>query len=126
MGSVTIGEVGSGVIKAKGIPLDVARESAEYQKVLGTLAKENVGKGGGFADRALITDAFFAKAEPGVIPRFVTSDTQAAKKLAGIATPKIDVNAIGGYSKLVEHYGTSGFNVVIEGRTLTVIPIPVP
>jgi hypothetical protein len=123
-GNITIGEVGSGVINVKGVPLEVARESAEYQKVLSTLAKEDVGAAKGFADRGLIADAFFAKTEPGAVSRLLTADQNAVKKLAGLATPKIDVNAIGGYPGLVKTYGTSGFTVTIEGRTLTIIPVP--
>jgi hypothetical protein len=124
VGNVTVGEIQSGALNVKGIPIEVTRESAEYQKVLGALARENVGKAGGFADRGLVADAFFARAEAGVIPRFLTADQNAVKKLAGMATPKIDINAIGGYPGLLKTYGTSGFNVTIEGRTLTVIPVP--
>jgi hypothetical protein len=122
--NVTVGEIQGGVLKVKGVPIEVARESAEYQKVLGALAKENVGKAQGFADRGLIADTFFAKAEATVVPRFLTADQQAVKKLAGMATPKIDINKIGGYPGLLRTYGTSGFNVTIEGRALTVIPVP--
>lgn len=124
VGNVTIGEVGSGAINVKGLPLDVARDSTAYKNVLAELERLNLGGGKGFPDRALVADAFFAKIEPGVVPRFLTADQNAVKKLAGIATPKIDVNAIGGYPGLLKTYGTSGFNVTIEGRTLTVIPVP--
>jgi hypothetical protein len=120
-GNVVIGEVGSGVINMKGVPLDVARGSAEYEKVLATLAKEKVGTAAGFADRAVIADAFLAKAEAGVTPRLLTADQQAVKKLAGIAG--IDVMKAGGYPGLLKTYGTTGFNVTIEGRTLTIIPV---
>lgn len=122
IGNVTVGEIQGGVLNVKGVPIEVARESAEYQKVLGALANEKVGKAQGFADRGLIADAFFAKTEAGMIPKFLTADKNIVKKLAGIA--KIDVNAIGGYPGLLKTYGTSGFNVTIEGRTLTVIPVP--
>ena len=88
--------------------------------MLGALAKEDVGKAAGFADRGLIADAFFAKTEPGLMPRFLTADQNAVKKLAGMA--KIDVGKIGGYPGLIRTYGTSGFTVTIEGRTLTVVP----
>jgi pretoxin HINT domain-containing protein len=123
-GNVTIGEIGSGVVNIKGLPIEVSRESAEYQKLLKTLATENVGKGKGFADRGLIADAFFAKTEQGVARRLLTADQQAVKSLASMATPKIDVLRSGGYDELVKKYGASGFNVTIEGRTLTVIPVP--
>lgn len=128
VGNATIGEVGSGVINVKGVPIEMARESAEYQKALKVLADGKVGKS---ADQGLIADAFFAKTEPGVSRAFHTSDKDAVKKLAGLATPKIDVNKIGGYLGLVKEYGPGGaksvgFTVTIEGRTLTVIPIPLP
>jgi hypothetical protein len=122
VGNVTVGEIAGGVLNVKGVPIEVARESAEYQKVLGALVKENLGKAKGFADRALIADAFFAKTEAGVIPRFLTSDRNVVNALARSA--KIDLNAIGGFPALLKKYGTSGFNVVIEGRILTVIPVP--
>lgn len=123
-GNVVIGEVGSGAINLKGVPLEVARDSAAYKQLLAELERLNVGGGKGVADRALVADAFFAKTEPGVVPRFVTSDPDVVKKLAGMATPKIDVNTIGGYPGLLKKYGSSGFDVTIEGRTLTVIPVP--
>jgi hypothetical protein len=126
--NLTIGEVGSGAVNMKGVPLEVARESADYQKVLDVLVKENVGRTGGFADRGLITDVFFAKSESGVIPRFLTADQPVVKKLAGLATPKIDVNSIGGYPGLLKKFGPGGgapgFNVTIGSRTITVIPVP--
>ncbi len=123
VGNVTVGEIQGGVLNVKGVPIDVARESAEYQKVLNALVTGNVGKGKGFADRGLIADAFFTKAEPGVVPRFLTSDSDAVKKLARMATPPIDVVKKGGFEGLIKEYGTSGFNVIIENRTLTVIPV---
>ena len=124
VGNVTVGEIQGGVLNVKGMPIEVARESAEYQKVLGALSGQKVGGAQRFADRGLIADAFFAKTEAGVVPRFVTADRPVVKKLAGMATPKIDVNAIGGYPGLLKQYGTSGFNIIIESRTLTIIPVP--
>lgn len=123
VGNATVGEIQGGVLTVKGVPIDVARESAEYQKVLNALVTGNVGKGKGFADRGLIADAFFAKTEPGVVPRFLTSDSGAVNKLAPMATPPIDVVKKGGFEGLIKDYGTSGFNVIIENRTLTVIPV---
>jgi hypothetical protein len=60
-----VGEIGSGMITAKGVPIEVARDSAEYQKVLAKLDALNLGGGKGAADRALVSDAFFAKTEAG-------------------------------------------------------------
>jgi hypothetical protein len=76
----------------------------------------------GFADQALVADAFFARTEPGVVPRFLTSDTNVVNKLARMAG--IEPNAVGGYRGLIERYGNTGFNVTVEGRTLDVIPVP--
>jgi len=124
--NVTVGEVGSGVINVKGVPISVARESSDYQKVLKALADKNVGGSGGFADRGLIADAIFAKVDPGVIPKLVTSDKNAVNKLAVIATTPIDVVKAGGYGGLVAKYGSTGFEVTIEGRKLMVVPLPLP
>jgi len=88
---------------------------------LNKLAAEKVGKAGGFADQALLADAFFAKTEPGVTARFLTADQVVVKKLAGIA--KISVVKEGGFAGLVAKYGISGFNVTVESRTITIIPI---
>jgi hypothetical protein len=120
--NVTVGEITGGVLNVKGVPIEVVRESAEYQRVLDALTKENVGKARGVPDRGLIADALFAKTEEGVIPRFLTGDKNVVNALARMA--KIDVDGIGGFPALLETYGTSGFNVVIEGRILAVIPVP--
>jgi hypothetical protein len=118
---VTVGEIPGDVLDVKGVPIEVARESSGYQTVLSALAKENVGRAQGFADRGLIADAIFAKADAGIIPKFLTGDINVVNALARMAN--IDVNAIGGFPALVKTYGTSGFNVVIEGRILAVIPV---
>jgi hypothetical protein len=81
-----------------------------------------VGKAQGFADRGLIADAFFAKTEAGVVPRFLTGDKNVVNALARMA--EMDVNAIGGFRTILKTYGALGFNVVIEGRILVVIPVP--
>jgi hypothetical protein len=44
------------------------------------------------------------------------------KKLAGIAG--MDLNEAGGFRRLLKTYGRTGFDVTIEGRTITVIPAP--
>lgn len=123
--NVTVGEIQGGVINVKGVPITVARESTDYQKVLKALADQKVGAGKGAADRGLIADAFFAKTDPGVVPRLVTGDTNAVKNLARIATPPIDVVKAGGYPGLAAHYGKTGFEVTIEGRKLLIVPLPV-
>jgi hypothetical protein len=102
VGNVTVGEIPGGVLDVRGVPIEVARESAEYQKVLGALAKANVGKAQGFADRGLIADAFFAKTEAGVVPRFLTGDKNVVNALARMA--EIDVNAIGGFRTILKTY----------------------
>ena len=124
--NVTVGEIKGGVINVKGVPISVARESSDYQKVLKALADQKVGTSGGFADRGLIADAIFAKADPGVIPKLVTGDKNAVKNLARMATTPIDVVKAGGYPGLAAKYGSTGFEVTIEGRKLMVVPLPVP
>ena len=124
--NVTVGEIKGGVVNVKGVPITVARESSDYQKVLKALADQKVGTAGGFADRGLIADAIFAKVEPGVIPKLVTGDKNAIKNLARMATPPIDVVKAGGYPGLAAKYGTTGFELTIEGHKLMVVPLPLP
>jgi hypothetical protein len=121
VGNVAVGESG-GKLALKGVPIDVLRDSAEYRKVLARLEAAKVGKPGGFADRALVADAFFSTTEPGVIAKFLTADTDVVRKLASIAG--LDVQKIGGFPGIVKMYGTTGFNVTIDSRTITVIPVP--
>lgn len=121
VGNVSVGETG-GALKLKGVPIDVMRDSPDYAKVLNRIAAENVGGPEGFADQALAADAFFARTEPGVTARFLTADKKVVNRLAAIA--KIDVQKLGGYKALIKQYGSTGFNVTIEGRTITVIPVP--
>jgi hypothetical protein len=121
VGNVSVGETG-GALKLKGVPIEVMRDSPDYAKVLNRVATENVGGPEGFADQALVADAFFARTEPGVTARFLTADKKVVNRLAAIA--KIDVQKLGGYKALVKQYGSAGFNVTIEGRTITVIPVP--
>ena len=119
-GNIVVGEVGSGaIVGVKGLPITVARESADYQKVLTRLESLNVGAGKGAADRALVADAFFAKADVGVTPTFLTGDKAIYNKLATAAG--IDVSKLGG--KTLFDFTGGGFNVTIEGHTLRVIPI---
>lgn len=122
--NVTVGEVKGGVINIKGIPLEVARNSTEYQKVLAALAREKVGTAAGFADRGVIADALFAKTEPNVVPQLLTGDVNAVKALFRMSGG--DVVKAGGYQGLVKTYGSTGFEVAIEGRKLRIVPMPKP
>ena len=117
--NVTVGEIEGGKLAMRGIPLDIVRESPPYRSMLGKLDSLNVGGGKGFADRAIVADAFFASAEPGTIPRFVTGDEAVFKKLARAAG--IDPAKLGG--KTLPELYPAGFDVTIDGRTLKVIPL---
>jgi hypothetical protein len=119
VGNITIGEVGSGSIRAKGLPIDVARDSDPYKQVLAELERMNVGGGNGAADRALVADAFFAKTEPGVVPRFATADPDIYNKLA--RAKGIDPRRLGGKTLSQLHPG--GFEVTVAGQKLHVVPI---
>lgn len=120
LGNVAVGETG-GSLKLRGVPLSALRDSPEYERVLNRLVAEKVGKDTGFADQALLADAFFAKTDPGVLARFVTADQVAVKKLAGIGG--LNVVKEGGFPGLVKKFGNSGFPVTIESRTILVIPV---
>ena len=119
VGNVTIGEVGSKVVKVKGLPLEVARDSAAYRKVLAELERLNLGGSKGAADRALVADVFFAKTEPGVVPQFATADKNVFNKLATEAG--IDLRHMGGKKLSELHPG--GFDVSIAGQKLHVVTI---
>lgn len=121
IGNVTVGEAG-GILNLKGVPIDVLRDSPEYTKVLNRLADAKVGKATGFADQALVADAFFATTEGGAPARFLTSDIDVVNKLARLTG--IEPGKVGGFPGLLKRYGATGFGVTIEGRTITVIPVP--
>jgi hypothetical protein len=121
IGNVTVGEAG-GALNLKGVPIDVLRDSPEYTKVLNKLADANVGKATGFADQALVADAFFATTEGGTPARFLTSDADVVNKLARLAG--IEPGKVGGFPGLLKRYGATGFAVTIEGRTIMVVPVP--
>src|SRR5699024_4382754 len=114
----------AGAITVTGVPIDVMRSSPAYQRLLAALDAQGLGGAGGkgVADRGLVADAFFATTDPGITPRLLSSDTRVVNKLARMAS--IDVDGIGGFDGLVARYGTTGFTVALEGRTLTVIPVP--
>lgn len=121
IGNLTVGETGA-TLSFKGLPIDVARDSPEYTVILNELAARNVGGKSGHADQALVADAFFARTDPGVTPRFVTADGDVINKLARIAG--IDPEKLGGARGLVKRYGSTGFDVTIAQRTIKVIPVP--
>jgi hypothetical protein len=120
VGNVTVGEAPN--IGLKGVPLNVARESTEYRSVLQTLETAKAGTGTGFADRAVLADAFFAITDPGTVARFLQADQNTVKAMARLAG--IDVNAVGGFPGLVRKYGTNGFKVTVGSRSIIVIPVP--
>lgn len=120
VGNVTVGETG-GTLSLRGMPIDVLRDTPEYTKVLNKLAAARVGKAEGFADQALVADMFFAKAEAGVTPKFVTADANIVNKLARIAGMNVD--KMGGFPVLMKRFGGVGFDVTIERRTIRVIPV---
>lgn len=120
LANVSLGE-SENSLGLKGFSLTTDRDSPEYLALLNKLENANVGKPGGYADRAIIADAFFASAEKITdIPRLLTSDSNIIKKLAKLAG--IDPNKIGGYKALVQMYEGVGFRVSINGRSLIVIP----
>jgi hypothetical protein len=118
VGNITVGEIGSGKIAARGVPISVLRDSAEYRQMLAKLESMNLGGAKGAADRALLADAFFAKAESGAVPRFMTGDKQIYNKLASEAG--IDLAKLG---KSVPEAFPGGFEVVIDGKRLKVIAV---
>ncbi|TMQ17872.1 MAG: hypothetical protein E6J91_09170 [Deltaproteobacteria bacterium] len=117
--NVTVGEVEGGVLATKGLPITVLRDSNEYKLLLSRLESMNLGGSKGTADRALLTDVFFAKREAGVVPTFVTGDKSIYNKLATEAG--IDLENIGG--RTLPELKPDGFTVTIEKRTIKVIPI---
>jgi hypothetical protein len=119
VGNITVGEVGSKAINVRGLPLEVTRESATYKQVIAELERMNVGGGKGAADRALVADAFLAKTEPGVVPRFATADKNVFNKLATEAG--IDLTKMAGKKLSELHPG--GFEVTVAGQKLHVVPI---
>jgi hypothetical protein len=125
VGNVTVGEIKGGVINVKGMPLDVLRDSPEYQNVLKTLTDKNLGTAGGFGDRGVVADALFAKTEGGGVPKLLMGDENAVKKLFEISGG--DLKTAQGYPGLVKTYGREGggkgFEVTIEGRKLNIVPM---
>jgi hypothetical protein len=115
---------------SKGLNLSTKRSSPEYQGLLkeletpvivkGKLKSGPIGGKTGVDDRNIVADSFFAKTEPGVVPRFATADSKVYNSLAWRAGIKVD--QLKG-KPLSEAY-PNGFNVTINGKTLHVFPLP--
>lgn len=95
--------------------------SAEYDSVIQLLEKKLVGAAKGSEDRRLIADALFAKTEPGVIPSFVSHDPGIYKKLYML--DKADPDTLRKLGKPLAEVFPDGFEVVINGRKLKVLPV---
>jgi hypothetical protein len=94
------------------------RGSADYDAVIKTLEANTVGATKGAEDRRLIADTLFAKAETGTTPAFVTHDPGIYNRLlfmSGKNPAKL--------GKPVAEAFPDGFEVVINGRKLKVIPV---
>jgi hypothetical protein len=74
----------------------------------------------GVVDRNIVADVFFGKAEPGVTPKFTTADKGIYNSLARRAG--INFNNLG--SKTLPEAYPKGFDVIINGRTIRVFPLP--
>ena len=114
----------------KGINLSTKRTSSEYQGLLkeletpvivkGKLKSGPIGGKTGVDDRNIVADSFFAKTEPGVVPRFATADSKVYNSLAWRAGIKVDQLE----GKTLSEAYPKGFNVTINGKTLHVFPLP--
>ncbi|HLO32678.1 MAG TPA: hypothetical protein VK249_26260, partial [Anaerolineales bacterium] len=115
----------AGVVRAKGgatieqFNITVARDSTEYKGVLSELEKFSVGRAKGIEDRQIVCDAFFAKTEPGVKPVLLTHDKGIYNRLL-LMTGK-DPAKLG---QPVAKAFPAGFDVTVNGRTITVVPLP--
>jgi hypothetical protein len=115
-------------VTQKGIGVAVDRSSTEYQSFVTNLAdaKDPVGGAKGSIDRAIIADTAFAVTEPGVKPRFATSDAGIYKPLARRANnpkkpgEKINPAKLG---ESVPDAFKDGFDVTINAKTIRVIPL---
>lgn len=129
----------------KGVPLDVAtRNDSQYVAILQALSVpgQEIGHpdATGSADRSIVADAFMANTGVDAqgqrkVPRFVTADSGIFTRLAALnpaTTPFYHrhkwyvPNHPQGYSSkaaaVYAAYGTSGFDVTINNRTILVIP----
>jgi hypothetical protein len=78
-----------------------------------------VGRTTGVNDRNIVADTFFAVCEPGVTPKLATQDSGIYNALARRAG--MDVRKLGAELPKVK---PDGFDVTIQGRTITVVPLP--
>lgn len=123
----------------RGTPISVERTSKEYQDMVHTLeGKPPVGRAKGVADREIVADSFFAVTEPGAKPTLATGDAGVYNPLAeraGIKTARLGGKTVP--EKLASPEGCPAtrpdgtqvilrgdrFDVTVNGRTITVIPI---
>ncbi len=107
-------------VAQKGIGVAVDRSAVSYREFLANLneATDPVGgkKANASVDRSIIADTAFAVTEPGVTPRFATSDKGIYNPLARRANIKL------GNKTLPDRF-PDGFDVEINGRTIRVIPM---
>jgi hypothetical protein len=96
-----------------------ARGHADYEAAVKELETNKVGAAKGTEDRRLIADALFAKVESGTTPTFVTHDKGIYNRLLFMSG-----NDPAKLGKPVAEAFPNGFDVVINGRTLRVIPLP--
>ncbi|ATB29203.1 hypothetical protein [Melittangium boletus] len=114
--SETIHHKGSSTLKR--FDITVERGSDEYKEVLRVLEDFNVGRTKGSEDRQIVADVFFAKTTPGVKPVLVTQDKGIYNRLsfmAGHNPAKL--------GKTVPKAFPRGFEVTVNGRTITVLPL---
>ena len=108
----------------KGVSLSLERNTPEYQALLKDLSNPKkgwtVGGTEGIDDRNIVADAFFAKTEPGVTPRFATAD----KGIYNALSRRAGINPDTLKGKSIPEVYPDGFNVNINGRTLQVYPLP--
>jgi hypothetical protein len=123
----------------RGTPIGVERTSKEYQDMVQALeGKPPVGRAKGVADRQIVADSFFAVTEPGAKPTLATGDAGVYNPLAeraGIKTARLGGKTVP--EKLASPEGCPAtrpdgtqvnlhgdrFDVTVNGRTITVIPI---
>lgn len=106
-------------IEVKRFSMDPRVTSEQRQNILQRLRQLNVGGGKGVEDRDLLTQIFCADSPTGT-PVFITSDKGIYNGMARAAG--IDPNT----TRVYEKYYPNGFDVLIEGRKIHIIPVPAP
>ncbi|MBD2014513.1 DUF4157 domain-containing protein [Microcoleus sp. FACHB-53] len=121
IGDVAVGEVKTGTVQWKGLPLSVTRTSQDYKDLLDVLENPShlVGRGKGVNDRLIVADTFFSKTKPGVKPTFTTHDPGIYNNLLRIKGELPEK-----LGKPVPQVYADGFDVTINGRTIRVLPLP--